>query len=134
MFSYFVHIIRDFQKDQMNNLNCFAQDVTLKNGLTAADLRKIAEGGSVPAGFRRIIEEYCQYADSYRRQTLEIIDVISLLLEPRYRLSLQIIFNLYLMVYERIDVEKGSFTTAELNPTPAEIRERVYQTIVAFRE
>ncbi len=134
LFSYFVHIIRDFQKDQMNNLNCFARDVSVKNGLTAADLRKIAEGGSVPAGFRRIIEEYCRYADRYRLQTLEIIDKIAPLLEPKYRLSLQIIFNLYLMVYERIDVEKGSFTTAELNPTPAEIRERVYQTLVRFGE
>lgn len=134
LFSYFVHIIRDFQKDQMNNLNCFAQDVTLKNGLTANDLRKIAAGRSVPAGFRRIIEEYCRYADTYRRQTMEIIDKIAPLLEPRYRLSLQIIFNLYLMVYERIDVEKGNFTDDELNPTPAEIRKRVYETIVSFRD
>ncbi|MBN1144699.1 MAG: squalene/phytoene synthase family protein [Bacteroidales bacterium] len=134
LFSYFVHIIRDFQKDQMNNLNCFAQDVTLKNGLTAVDLRKIAAGGPVPAGFRRIIEEYCRYADKYRRQTLEIIDNISPLLEPRYRLSLQIIFNLYLMVYEKIDVEKGNFTTNELNPTPDEIRQRVYETMVSFRD
>lgn len=35
IFSYLVHIIRDFQKDQFNNLNYFALDILKKNGLTA---------------------------------------------------------------------------------------------------
>jgi phytoene/squalene synthetase len=134
VFSYLVHIIRDFQKDQLNNLNCFALDITTKNGLTPADLRKIAEGSAIPKGFRRIIKEYCQLADTYRQATLKVIDSISPLLEPRYRLSLRIIFDLYLMVYERIDIEKGGFTADELNPTPAEIKKRVYNTINTFDE
>ena len=54
------------------------------------------------------------------------------MLEPRYQLSLEIIFNLYLMVFERIDIQKGKFTTEELNPTPEETRERVYKTIMKF--
>ncbi len=36
------------------------------------------------------------------------------------------------MVFERIDIEKGTFTSEELNPTPAEIRDRVYDTIMKF--
>jgi hypothetical protein len=36
------------------------------------------------------------------------------------------------MVFERIDIEKGSFRTEELNPTPEETKERVYQTILNF--
>jgi hypothetical protein len=36
------------------------------------------------------------------------------------------------MVFERIDIKKGSFTTEELNPTPEETRQRVYETIMAF--
>lgn len=134
IFSYLVHIIRDFQKDQLNNLNCFANDVTMKNGLTPYDLRKIAEGASIPEGFRRMIDEYRTLADTYRKKTLEVMQEISPLLEPRYRLSLRIIFNLYLMVYERIDVQKGNFTMNELNPTPEEIRKRVYETIASFKE
>jgi phytoene synthase len=134
IFSYLVHIIRDFQKDQLNNLNCFALDVMAKNGLSSADLRKIAEGTPIPSGFRTMIKEYCSLADIYRHKTFQVIEQISPLLEPNYRLSLQIIFNLYLMVYERIDVEKGSFTTEELNPTPDEIKERVYETIIGFKE
>jgi hypothetical protein len=53
-------------------------------------------------------------------------------MEPRYQLSLEIIFSLYLMVFERIDVENGSFTSFELNPTPEETKKRVWETIIKF--
>jgi len=132
LFSYIVHIIRDFQKDQLNHLNYFADDAMNKNGLTATDLKKIAHGAGIPEGFRNMIGMYYGLADQYRKKTFDIIEKICPLLEPRYRLSLMIIFNLYLMVFERIDIEKGKFTTDELNPAPDEIRKRVYNTILEF--
>ena len=132
IFSYIVHIIRDFQKDQFNNLNYFADELIEKNGLSRQALREIAYGAPIPKGFRNMIRTYYLLADQYRKKTWDVIDAISPLLEPRYRLSLEIIFNLYLMVFERIDVAKGSFTARELNPTPEEIKERVYATIVNF--
>jgi phytoene/squalene synthetase len=134
VFSYLVHIIRDFRKDQLNNLNYFADEEIAVNGLTHSDLRLIAEGGSIPQGFRNMIETYLNIADIYRKSTLNIMEHIFPLLEPRYRLSLQIIFNLYQMVYERIDIKKGSFTTEELNPASWEIKQCVYETIMAFRD
>ena len=132
IFSYLVHIIRDFQKDQFNNLNYFADDLIEKNGLSRQELRSIAYGAPIPQGFRNMINEYYQLADEYRIKTWKVIDAIAPLLEPRYRLSLEIIFNLYLMVFERINIEEGTFTTEELNPTPDEIKERVYSTIMSF--
>ncbi len=132
IFSYLVHIIRDFQKDQFNNLNCFADDLATKHGLTRKTLSDIAHGSPVTDGFRAMIREYCVIADEYRSKTREIMSRISPLMEPRYQLSLEIIFDLYLMVFERIDVEKGSFTSYELNPTPEETRKRVYDTILKF--
>jgi hypothetical protein len=36
------------------------------------------------------------------------------------------------MVFERIDLKNGNFTTEELNPTPDETRERVYKIIMNF--
>jgi phytoene/squalene synthetase len=132
LFSYIVHIIRDFQKDQLSHLNYFADDVMAKNGLTAVDLEKIANGTPVPAGFRNMIGEYYTLADQYRKQTFDVIERICPLLEPRYRLSLLIIFNLYLMVFERINIEKSNFTKEELNPSTEEIKERVYRTMVEF--
>jgi phytoene/squalene synthetase len=134
IFSYLVHIIRDFQKDQLNNLNYFADDMMAENGLSPAELRRIAEGEPIPSGFRNMIRGYCNLASTYSQQTFQVIEQLSPLLEPRYRLSLLIIFNLYLMVYERIDIEKGSFNTAALNPSSEEIKQRVYETIVGFKE
>jgi phytoene/squalene synthetase len=134
MFSYLVHIIRDFQKDQQNNLNYFADDIMTRNGLTRNDLMNMANGSELKKGFRNMVREYLILADEYRQETYRIIQDIWPLLEPRYRLSLLIIFNLYLMVFDRIDVDRGKFTSEELNPTPSEIQERVFKTISTYRE
>ncbi len=134
MFSYLVHIIRDFQKDQIENLSYFADDRILAHGLTRCLLRAIAGGAPVPQGFRSLIREYLDHAEGYRIKTLETIERISPLVDPGARLSLKIIYDLYLMVYERIDPEGGSFTTQELNPTHDEIRNRVLRTIMQEEE
>lgn len=133
MFSYMVHIIRDFQKDHHNNLNYFAGDMMEKHGLTSADLRKMAYGEPLSHGFRSMMAEYLALADKYRIETLEVMERVCPMLDTRYSLSLHIIFNLYLMVFERIDPEKGNFATARLVPTPAETRERVLQVIDEFK-
>jgi phytoene/squalene synthetase len=133
IFSYLVHIIRDFQKDQLNNLNYFADDLLLKTNLTRNDLQEIAHGGKAGKEFRNLIGIYHSLADEYRMKTHKMILRIKPLLEPRYQLSLEIIFSLYLMVFERIDLEKGTFKTDELNPTPEETKERVYKTILNFK-
>ena len=132
IFSYLVHIIRDFQKDQINNLSYFADDLIIKNGLDRKKLREFAEGKPVNDDFRNLIRNYYLLADEYRIKTYDIIREIRPLLEPRYQLSLEIIFDLYLMVFERIDLKNGKFTTEELCPTPDETRERVYKTIMNF--
>ena len=134
VFSYIVHIIRDFQKDQHNNLNYFADDLIAEHGLDRLQLKQISEGGKIPSGFREMIRKYYFLADEYRLATYRMIQEIKPKVEPRYQLSLEIIFDLYLMVFERINPDSGLFTTAELNPAPCEIHDRVYQTILAFQE
>ena len=131
-FSYLVHIIRDFQKDQLNNLSYFADDLIIKNHLSRKALREFAEGKPVNNNFRNLIKQYYHLADEYRKKTYAIIREISPLLEPCYQLSLEIIFDLYLMIFERIDLKHGKFTSEELNPTPEETKERVYSTILNF--
>ena len=132
MFSYLVHTVRDFRKDQLNNLNCFAGDIMARHGLTRLTLNEIAHGAPVVQGFRAMMTDYRLLADEYRIKTLEVMEKVCPLLQPRYRLSLEIIFELYLMVFERIDPDNGTFTTEELNPTPAEIRERVLELIERY--
>ncbi len=52
IFSYLVHIIRDFQEDQLNNLNYFAEDILEKHGITFAELKEIALGNPIPETFQ----------------------------------------------------------------------------------
>jgi phytoene/squalene synthetase len=132
IFSYLVHIIRDFQKDQLNNLNYFADDLVNSNGLVRRDLREIAGGRPVNAEFRGLIRDYYHKAEKYLHDTHCMLEKVRPLVEPRYRLSLEIIFDLYIMVFERIHPDTGNFTTAELNPTPEETRERVLKKILEF--
>lgn len=132
VFSYLVHIIRDFQKDQLNNLSYFGDDLIIKNHLSRKDMREFAEGKQVNKNFLNLIKQYYHVADEYRKKTYDIIKEIRPLLEPRYQLSLEIIFDLYLMVFERIDLENGKFTSEELNPTSEETRSRVYSLIKNF--
>ena len=127
IFSYIVHIIRDFQEDQLNNLNYFAADILERNNLVPADLRKMAHGGPISDSFRNVIQEYYNHARSYSEQTLTEIQNLSSRLNGRYLLSLHIIYNLYKQVFDRIDIENGKFTSEELNPTPQEIKEKVLE-------
>lgn len=129
IFSYLVHIIRDFQKDHLNNLNYFPDDLIAKYGMNRQQLLRMAQGEPVSGGFRSLIRELYEVADIYRQRTYEMIQEIRPYVEPRGQLSLEIIFALYLMVFELIDIEHGNFTSKELNPSWQEIKERVGQVI-----
>lgn len=133
LFSYVVHILRDFQKDQLENLNYFADNLLVKNSLSLPDLTAIAGGGKIGSGFRNLVRQYHSFADHYRRKARRAIDLVSLHLEPRYRLSLEIIYGLYFQIFERIDPENGNFTQTELNPPPEEIQARISLTVDQFR-
>ena len=130
IFSYLVHIMRDFRKDQLNNLSYFADDIMARHGLTRKNMLEMAQGAPLTEGFRAMMREYREIADSYRLKTLTVMEEVCPQMGPRYRLSLVIIFDLYMMVFERIDPDHGTFTAAELNPTPAETRERVRGVIL----
>jgi phytoene/squalene synthetase len=133
IFSYLVHIVRDFQKDQKNNLNYFAHDLLLRHGLTAASLREIAKTGELSRSFRNLMAQYQGLAEYYRRKARMTIDPILPHLKTRYQLSLEVIYSLYLQIFERIDPQAGSFRMSELNPMPGEIQDRIDHTIAVFQ-
>ncbi len=121
LFSYLVHVIRDFEKDQKENLNYFAIDILEKNKLSPDDLKEIARSGNIPPEFRNVIAYYKEKAEEYRQQTIQQIERLQSMVNGRYLMSLNIIYKLYLSVYYRIDVESGTFTTEELTPSIEEI-------------
>jgi phytoene/squalene synthetase len=132
VFSYLVHIIRDFVKDHTHHLNYFPDDLMQKNGLNRENLLQMAQGASLTSGFRNMIAELYAVADHYRLETVKVKEEIKPMLEVHSQLSLDIVFALYDMVFERINVKNGSFTTTELNPTAAEIRKKVGEVIENF--
>jgi phytoene synthase len=125
LFSYIVHIIRDFQKDIKENLNYFAKDILTANGLDGEKLKAIANGEPVPDGFRMVIRKYCEYAEIYQKRSEDTIQFLSNWLSPNYMISFHVIYKLYLKIFERIDIENGNFTEEELNPSIDEIVEQV---------
>lgn len=125
IFSYLVHVIRDFQKDQHENLNYFAMDVLRENNLSSEDLKEIARSGNIPQEFRNVIRFYKDKAEEYRQQTIRKIEELEKFVGDGYLKSLKVIYELYLTVYNRIDVENGSFTTEELTPSIEEIGTKV---------
>ena len=133
IFSYIVHIIRDFQEDQLNNLNYFAIDILEKHNLSPQDLKEIANGRPVNESFRNVIREYHKQAEIYGQQTLAELNKLATQLNGRHLFSLHVIYELYKQVFDRIDIEKGQFTTEELNPTPMEIRDRVLEVASTWK-
>lgn len=133
LFAYLVHIIRDFQKDQNNNLNYLDDALVAENGLNRQKLREIAAGGKITPGFRKLMGKYYDFAEYYRRKARLNIDNAGVHLEQRYRLSLELIYSLYLQIYERIDLQRGGYTTAELSPSPEEVQDRIGLTISSFK-
>ncbi len=132
IFSYLVHIIRDFVKDHTHHLNYFPDDLIQKHKLNRDKLLEMAQNGEVNNDFRAMIAELYVVAAEYQQKTKVCIEKIRPYLEPASQLSIEIIFELYVMVFERIDIDHGTFSTAELNPTPNEIKERVKCCIENF--
>jgi phytoene/squalene synthetase len=132
LFSYLVHIIRDFVKDHTHHLNYFPEDLMQKNGLNRENLLQMAQEGTLTQGFRNMIAELYAAASHYRLETIRVKEEVKPQLEPHAQLSLDIIFALYDMVFDRIDVKNGNFTTDELNPTAAQIKARVGEVIDQF--
>ena len=132
LFSYLVHTVRDFQKDQRAGLNNFPIDQVLKAGLTKDELKDIANGAEVSDAFRSLMDSYKGIIGFYQSKARGAIDEISVHLDARARLSLEVIYGLYTQVFERIDPERGTFSAEELNPTAEEVEVRLASIVSAF--
>ena len=133
LYCYLTHILRDFQKDQNQYLNYFSDDLMAEYGLNTTKLREIAAGGEVSAGLRGLMGRYVELAEGYGRESRKALEKIAPHLEPRYLLSFKVLHSLYDQILERVDVPHGSYTATELNPSPAEIDERIWDTISSFK-
>lgn len=132
LFSYLVHIMRDFQKDQNDHLNYFALDLMMQEGASLENLQTAGRGGEIVPPVRDLIARYRSLADWYRAAARRTLDQLLPSLEPRYQLSLELIYRLYLQIFERVNPESGTFTQDELHPSPSEVQARITATIQTF--
>jgi phytoene/squalene synthetase len=133
IFSYLTHIMRDFEKDQKAGLNYFAESILRHAGITTREVRELAESGKVDGRLREVFRIYHATARRYQQKARAVVDSTLVQLEPRYQLSLELIFALYSQIFERINPATGTFGKSELNPTPEEVAEAVQLTIERFR-
>lgn len=134
LFSYLVHIMRDFQKDQEESLNYFPQSVLNRFNLTVDEMRIMASSGRPNASLRQLFELYARLADRYRQNARKMIDDLRPKLENRYAFSLELIYQLYLQIFEMVDPAKGSFTQIEFQPEPEAVRARIERTVAEFAQ
>ncbi|MEW6050776.1 MAG: squalene/phytoene synthase family protein [Candidatus Zixiibacteriota bacterium] len=132
IFSYIVHILRDFEKDQKAGLNYFSDDIVTRHGLTHSEVRQVASGGEPTPSFRDLVCTYVRIGAYYQRRARRTIDSIKRYLEPRYQLSLEIIYSLYTQIFERIEPARGQFTALALAPSAGEVQTRIEETVARF--
>lgn len=133
-FCYLVHIVRDFEKDQRCNLNYFADSILAEEGVKPAELKAAAESRQMTPTVRAVMNRYLGYAEHYRLRSRHNLDRLAPYLERRYWLSLEIIYTLYLQIYERLSSHDHHFAETEVMPAPAEVQGRIDDTIRRFQD
>ena len=133
LFSYLVHIMRDFEKDQRRNLNYFADDILLKCGLNKDELSELVQRQSYDDRVMMLFAEYQRCAGYYQTHSRRTFKYLLPQLAPKYQLSLHIIYSLYSHLHEKIDSYNHSYSETDLNLTPSEVQERLNLTVSSFQ-
>jgi len=133
IFSYLVHIMRDFEKDQLRNLNYFADDILQKCRLEKETLRKLVEKKMFDDRIAMLFAEYKSIAEFYQRLARQTFKTLLPKLAPKYQLSLHIIYALYSHLFEKVEPQNQTFSKTDLNLSPDEVQKRIKLTVSAFR-
>jgi phytoene synthase len=132
LFSYVVHILRDFQKDQLSGLTYFADNILNRYDLSREDLRRFAEENNSDSRLCRLVGFYRKIAGRYRARARSRLDALTPDLEKRCGISLELIYALYSQVYERVIPDSGDFSGERLQPSPDEIKACIEATLTSF--
>ena len=132
LFAYLVHILRDFEKDQKSNLIYFADDVLSELQIDKNYLRIWAQKKEPNPALLNLFSRYKSIAGFYQKMSLQTFDWLLPILEPRYQLSLKIIYALYSQIFDKISPENG-LIFSNTNPTTTEIQECIDLTVGNFK-
>ena len=135
IFSYLVHIMRDFRKDQLSSLNYFPTRLLALEGLTPETIRRMAgtpTDGPCPPALRNLFRRYKRLAGYYGRMARVRLERIEHLLARPYRLSLELIYQLYNQILERVEPDEAAFSPDRVDPPAEVVRARIQETLDRF--
>jgi phytoene/squalene synthetase len=133
VFSYLVHIMRDFQKDHGEGLNYFADNLLSLHRVSSRDLEQSAQTGNPTEPVRALLQTYRSIAEYYRLKARQVMERITPSLEDRYQLSWELIYELYNQIYQRVTPARPDFDLAAVQPEPPAVQACIRQTIADFR-
>lgn len=132
-FSYLVHIMRDFHKDKLDNLNYLATDLINLYGLSAKDLDLAAKKPDViNLSLIRLMRNYCAKAEHHLRESRNMLNKLRGVIDYPYLLSLEVLFGLYIQVFDKIKSNKGNYVTKELEASPQEMFIKIEDIVTNF--
>lgn len=124
VFSYLVHILRDFKKDFTSGRQplIYFDTATLgRFNISENDLARIAATGVQSPKFTEMIQWYHDRAADYQRQSEKMLATISPELPPDGRLALNFVYELYTRTRNIIAESDFQVASAAINLTESDI-------------
>ncbi|MBD3333592.1 hypothetical protein GF356_12150 [candidate division GN15 bacterium] len=133
VFSYLVHIMRDFQKDHRAGLNYFASTILEMHQVSSDDLDQSACTGQPTEPVQNVFATYARLAEYYRQKARHTMSRVKPALASRYQLSWELIYELYNQIYQRVTPHSPTFELSAVQPEPDAVQACIQHTIETFQ-
>jgi phytoene/squalene synthetase len=133
VFSYLVHIMRDFQKDHHAGLNYFATSILEMHHVSSEDLDQSARTGHPTESVQNVFATYARLAEYYRQKARHTMSRVKPALAERYQLSWELIYELYNQIYQRVTPHSPTFELSAVQPEPEAVQACIQHTIETFQ-
>lgn len=120
MFSYMTHIMRDFRDDFALSLEYIPVSMRERFGVSHGDLESSAVGNQTE-NFTAMIASYHKLAAGYRKKSRPARLPIYAHLNETYRFSLEVIWELYAQIHERIEKANFQLDPALIHPSAEDL-------------
>ena len=114
VFSYMVHIMRDFRADTHGDLDYFPIGLKKEFDITDSDIRRAADGDQ-SRNFDAMVKSYWSIALRYFKRASREADIFSRELQPRYKFSLGLIQSFYELIFRRFEENKFQLDPEKIN-------------------
>ncbi|MCH9031473.1 MAG: squalene/phytoene synthase family protein [candidate division Zixibacteria bacterium] len=114
VFSYMVHIMRDFRADTHGDLDYFPIRFKKEFNVTDLDISRAADGDQ-SRNFDAMVKRYWSVALRYFKRARREADIFSRELQPRYKFSLGLIQSMYELIFRRFEENNFQLDPDKIN-------------------